>query len=117
MTQALASVRPADLTLDVLDRTARGLAAATLGFGAFSLYAMAVSFALVAAMDPILPDKVGFWLAPLKFGLMIGEALPAGPELLGSNIVPVGAALAIACWLLARPLGRAAALLLNRPAR
>ncbi|MBC6982086.1 hypothetical protein [Caulobacter sp. 17J80-11] len=117
MTQALASARPAELTLNVLDRTARGFAAATLGFGSFSLYAMAVAFALVAAMDPIVPDQVGFWLAPFKFGLTIGEALPAGPELLGSNIVPVGAALAIACWLLARPLGRGAALLLNRSAR
>jgi len=66
--------------------------------GAFALlgcvvgYGLAASFALAAVRKPIAPGSVGLWqLGPDSYSLTLGFAgPPAGRELLGWWIVPIG---------------------------
>jgi hypothetical protein len=55
-------------------------------------YALAACFVLAALRKPMAPDRVGLWqLGPDSFSLVLGfGARPAGVELLGWWIVPIG---------------------------
>jgi uncharacterized membrane protein len=105
MTQALARTNPMVLLFAVLNRAGRSLLACVVGFLACILYLFAGSFALMVLLKQLTPDNVGWWRSPghLVFGAIYGTH-PAGPELLGYWIVPIAAAGAVGCYLLARML-------------
>ncbi|NEX93876.1 hypothetical protein [Caulobacter sp. 17J65-9] len=114
MTQALAQSNPAALLLTVLDRATRSFGAAVIGFASLSLYLFALAFALVVVLEFLTPDYVGLWLHPFEFGGV--TEVPTRPEILGWKIIPLCAALAVACWALAGPvLRRGAVRLIKRP--
>jgi hypothetical protein len=75
---------------------ARTAGASVTGFsaliGCILGYGLSLSFALAALHKPMAPDRVGLWrLGPDSFSLTLGFATrPAGEELLGWWIVPIG---------------------------
>lgn len=107
LADAIAGSKNISLLFIVLERASRSLLALTTGLAAALLYVLAISFAGVAALKPILPGNVGMWVGPDVFVLGAIEKAPAGVhELLGYWIIPVSIALAVLSYLVGAKLMR-----------
>jgi len=96
---ALEKGSPLRLLAIVLGLGARGLAGFLGGLVVLKLYLIGLTCFLVAGNKLIEPAKVGVWIAPNYFALMINGPPPPAPvpELLGYWIVPLSVALGVAC--------------------
>ena len=96
------------------------------GFFAFLVtltgYMTAAAFLITAAVKPFLPKQAGLWWItraddPLTFSLGVVDHAPAGRELLGWWIIPLGIAVGIGLGLLTWRFGLFSVRLMARTAR
>jgi uncharacterized membrane protein len=105
MAAALHRASPGRLLASILGRATRSLTALAVGLTAVILYALGLSFALVAIMKPIAPANVGLWRGPGSFSMgFLASPGPSTSELLGLWIVPLGLIAAVICYLAATAL-------------
>jgi len=112
---ALSRASNASLMAAILERATRNLLALVTGLGALMLYLLAVSFAAVAVLKPVMPQNVGFFWgnAAVVFGIL--DKAPAGtPELLGYGIIPISVVACVLCYLAGTALMRFGGRLLLR---
>jgi len=116
MAAALHRASPGRLLASVLGRATRSVTALAVGLTAVILYALGLSFALVAIMKPIAPANVGLWRGPGRFSMgFLASPGPSTSELLGLWIVPLGVIAAVICYLAATALiKRGGRILLSR---
>lgn len=104
---ALHRSSPVRLIASLLARASQSLAVLVSVTGALLLYAIALAFAVVAALKPIAPANVGAWTGPHLLAVgFLNTPPPEAVEHLGLWITPLALAAAVILYLAATRLMR-----------